>query len=126
MGARSLAPGIALLALLMLWNAPVDAARVKDLADFQGVRNNPLLGYGLIVGLQGTGDSARSLFANRSLAGLLAKLGAAAPGPGGMMWGAQAPSAARRSTANNVPSRRPSCPPVAGRRSEGIAPAIAA
>ena len=49
--------------------------RVKDLADFAGARSNPLLGYGLVVGLQGTGDSATSLFANRSLAGLLAKLG---------------------------------------------------
>jgi flagellar P-ring protein precursor FlgI len=48
---------------------------VKDLADFAGARSNPLLGYGLVVGLQGTGDSATSLFANRSLAGLLAKLG---------------------------------------------------
>jgi flagellar P-ring protein precursor FlgI len=53
----------------------LEAARVKDLADFQGVRPNPLLGYGILVGLQGTGDSAASLFANRSLAGLLAKLG---------------------------------------------------
>ena len=51
------------------------AARVKDLADVQGVRSNPLIGYGIVVGLQGTGDSSSSLFANRSLAGLLAKLG---------------------------------------------------
>jgi flagellar P-ring protein precursor FlgI len=49
--------------------------RVKDLTDFAGTRTNPLLGYGLVVGLKGTGDSATSLFANRSLAGLLAKLG---------------------------------------------------
>ncbi len=49
--------------------------RIKDLADFEGVRTNPLLGYGLVVGLQGTGDTPASLFANRSLAGLLAKLG---------------------------------------------------
>ncbi|MCP5071083.1 MAG: flagellar basal body P-ring protein FlgI, partial [bacterium] len=51
------------------------AARIKDLSSFQGVRSNPLMGYGIVVGLQGTGDSASSLFANRSLAGLLAKLG---------------------------------------------------
>ncbi len=49
--------------------------RIKDLADFEGVRTNALLGYGLVVGLQGTGDTPASLFANRSLAGLLAKLG---------------------------------------------------
>jgi flagellar P-ring protein precursor FlgI len=51
------------------------AARIKDLAEIQGVRSNPLIGYGVVVGLQGTGDTASSLFANRSLAGLLAKLG---------------------------------------------------
>jgi flagellar P-ring protein precursor FlgI len=49
--------------------------RIKDLADFEGVRANALIGYGLVVGLQGTGDTPASLFANRSLAGLLAKLG---------------------------------------------------
>lgn len=54
---------------------PSDAARVKDLARIQGVRSNPLVGYGLVVGLQGTGDSSSSLFADRSLAGLLGKLG---------------------------------------------------
>ncbi len=57
----------------MSWSA--EAARVKDLADIRGVRSNPLIGYGIVVGLQGTGDSSSSLFANRSLAGLLAKLG---------------------------------------------------
>jgi flagellar P-ring protein precursor FlgI len=51
------------------------AARVKDLTAVQGVRSNALIGYGIVVGLQGTGDSAASLFANRSLAGLLSKLG---------------------------------------------------
>jgi flagellar P-ring protein precursor FlgI len=54
---------------------PAGAARLKDLADVEGVRANALLGYGLVVGLQGTGDSPASLFANRSLAGLLSKLG---------------------------------------------------
>jgi flagellar P-ring protein precursor FlgI len=59
----------------LLFATATDAARVKDLAGFQGVRSNPLIGYGIVVGLQGTGDTATSLFANRSLAGLLAKLG---------------------------------------------------
>ena len=68
---------LTLLALAVLLLCPLvsGAARIKDLADFQGIRSNPLLGYGLIVGLQGTGDSAASLFASRSLAGLLSKLG---------------------------------------------------
>ncbi|MCP4006733.1 MAG: flagellar basal body P-ring protein FlgI [bacterium] len=64
------------IAFLLLLLTPIaEAARIKDLTDFQGVRSNPLIGYGLVVGLQGTGDSASTLFANRSLAGLLAKLG---------------------------------------------------
>jgi len=77
---RNLARQIASCATWILWmlivyTAPVQAARVKDLAEIQGVRSNPLIGYGIVVGLQGTGDSSSSLFANRSLAGLLAKLG---------------------------------------------------
>jgi flagellar P-ring protein precursor FlgI len=66
---------LTLLAAVLVLAGPVHAARIKDLADVQGVRANALIGYGLVVGLQGTGDSASSLFANRSLAGLLAKLG---------------------------------------------------
>jgi flagellar P-ring protein precursor FlgI len=71
---RRLAIALSVLALLAAAAARAET-RVKDLADFEGTRTNPLLGYGLVVGLQGTGDSATSLFANRSLAGLLSKLG---------------------------------------------------
>jgi flagellar P-ring protein precursor FlgI len=66
---------ISVLLLSVLPPAPAHAVRVKNLAEVQGVRSNPLMGYGIVVGLQGTGDSTASLFANRSLAGLLAKLG---------------------------------------------------
>ncbi|MFQ3594525.1 MAG: flagellar basal body P-ring protein FlgI [Sphingomonadaceae bacterium] len=46
-----------LLALLLLfWAAPLAAERIADLARFQGVRGNALVGYGLVVGLPGTGD----------------------------------------------------------------------
>jgi flagellar P-ring protein precursor FlgI len=41
---------------LMLMSAQVQAARIKDIATIQGVRSNQLIGYGLIVGLDGTGD----------------------------------------------------------------------
>jgi flagellar P-ring protein precursor FlgI len=75
-----LALALALAAALAL-TGPAGAARVKDLADLQGFRSNPLLGYGLVVGLKGTGDSSGSLFANRSLAGLLSKLGIVVQGP---------------------------------------------
>lgn len=63
------------LLVVLVWPTGSHATRIKNLGTFQGVRPNPLMGYGLIVGLQGTGDSAASLFANRSLAGLLSKLG---------------------------------------------------
>jgi len=46
----------ALLILLLLLAAPARADRVKDIARFQGVRANALVGYGLVVGLPGTGD----------------------------------------------------------------------
>jgi flagellar P-ring protein precursor FlgI len=53
--------------------APV---RIKDLADFEGLRDNMLIGYGLVVGLAGTGDSANSVpFTRQSLINMLERLG---------------------------------------------------
>ncbi|WP_170167003.1 flagellar basal body P-ring protein FlgI [Paracoccus methylarcula] len=53
--------------------APV---RIKDIANFDGVRGNDLIGYGLVVGLDGTGDSLRNApFTEEMLAGLLERLG---------------------------------------------------
>jgi hypothetical protein len=43
------------------------AARIKDIATFGGVRDNQLIGYGLVVGLQGTGDKKDSAFTMRSM-----------------------------------------------------------
>ncbi len=51
------------------------AVRIKDIADIKGVRQNQLVGYGLVVGLEGTGDSDDSLFTIQSLASLLEKMG---------------------------------------------------
>lgn len=68
--------GLALLAAPGL--AP--AERVKDLADVEGVRSNPLVGYGLIVGLNGTGDqTTQAPFTVQSLEAMLAKLGVTVP-----------------------------------------------
>ena len=53
----------------------VDAVRIKDIVDIKGVRQNQLVGYGLVVGLEGTGDSDDSLFTIQSLASLLEKMG---------------------------------------------------
>lgn len=52
-----------------------NAARIKDIADIKGVRQNQLVGYGLVVGLEGTGDSDDALFTIQSLASLLEKMG---------------------------------------------------
>jgi flagellar P-ring protein precursor FlgI len=52
------------------------ASRIKDIADFEGVRDNLLVGYGLVVGLNGTGDTLnRSIFTRESLIGMLERLG---------------------------------------------------
>ncbi|MCH7887710.1 MAG: flagellar basal body P-ring protein FlgI [Proteobacteria bacterium] len=68
----------ALAALLVLAAAgAADAmSRIKDIADFEGVRENQLVGYGLVVGLNGTGDSLNnSPFTRQSLIGMLERLG---------------------------------------------------
>jgi len=58
------------------WAGP----RIKDVADFEGVRENQLIGYGLVVGLAGTGDSLRNAtFTRQSLAAMLERLGVNAP-----------------------------------------------
>jgi len=56
---------------------PVDvsAARLKDIASFSGVRTNELVGYGLVVGLAGTGDGSSSTFTLRSMSNMLEKMG---------------------------------------------------
>ncbi|RJK99624.1 flagellar basal body P-ring protein FlgI [Paracoccus aestuarii] len=70
-----------LLNALILWIAVAGAAlavpvRIKDLADFDGVRGNDLVGYGLVVGLDGSGDGMRNApFTEEMLAGLLERLG---------------------------------------------------
>lgn len=56
--------------------APVSASvRIKDIAKVQGVRANQLIGYGLVVGLNGTGDSDKALAAMQSNANLLRSFG---------------------------------------------------
>jgi flagellar P-ring protein precursor FlgI len=59
----------------LLWQLPVQAARIKDIVDIKGARQNQLVGYGLVVGLFGTGDGKNSVFTSQSLAALLNKMG---------------------------------------------------
>lgn len=62
------------------WPAPAQAARLKELATVQGVRNNQLQGYGLIVGLDGTGDQTTSTpFTGQSVSAMLQQLGVTVP-----------------------------------------------
>src|SRR5215813_8652025 len=55
-------------------------ARIKDLASIEGVRENQLVGYGLVVGLAGTGDRRQTLFSAQSLANMLERMGVSVPG----------------------------------------------
>ncbi len=62
------------------WPAPASAARLKDLASVAGVRSNPLVGYGLVVGLDGTGDQTTSTpFTTQSLTAMLQQMGITVP-----------------------------------------------
>ena len=51
------------------------AARIKDLASLKGVRSNQLVGYGLVVGLNGTGDGSQTKFTTQSLVNMMERLG---------------------------------------------------
>jgi len=59
---------------------PAHAERIKELASIQGVRDNPLIGYGLMVGLDGTGDQTmQTPFTTQSLNNMLQQLGITIP-----------------------------------------------
>jgi flagellar P-ring protein precursor FlgI len=51
------------------------ASRIKDIASFEGVRDNQLVGYGLVVGLNGTGDRSQTFFSTQTLANMLQRSG---------------------------------------------------
>ncbi|SFP65688.1 flagellar basal body P-ring protein FlgI [Tranquillimonas alkanivorans] len=70
--------GFLVVLVLVLVLAPAAQAdvRIKDIATFEGVRGNQLVGYGLVVGLNGTGDRLRnSPFTQKSIEGMLERLG---------------------------------------------------
>jgi flagellar P-ring protein precursor FlgI len=67
---------ITLLAVsVLLVVSSAHAARLKDIADIEGVRGNQLLGYGLVVGLNGTGDGRMTDFTPKSISNMLEKMG---------------------------------------------------
>jgi flagellar P-ring protein precursor FlgI len=61
--------------MLVLALAVRGAVRLKELVAFEGARDNQLIGYGLVVGLNGTGDKRQSVFSAQSLANLLERMG---------------------------------------------------
>ncbi len=66
----------ALLAACIFAQGATAASRIKDIADFEGVRDNMLVGYGLVVGLNGSGDTLnQAIFTRESLIGMLERLG---------------------------------------------------
>jgi len=79
---RPVSPWIALFMALLLLAAPLaHADRVKDLTNVAAQRSNQLIGYGLVVGLQGTGDDASVPFTTQSMKAMLAQLGVRIDGP---------------------------------------------
>ena len=70
------AAALVLLLGLLLPALAAAQVRIKDIADVEGVRDNQLVGYGLVVGLPGTGDRLRTaVFTRQSLVGMLERLG---------------------------------------------------
>ena len=60
-------------------NAKLREVHIRDIAEIQGVRENQLIGYGLVVGLQGTGDRQQTYFTVQTLANMLARMGVQIP-----------------------------------------------
>ena len=87
-GSRSVYFGC-VMAGVLVWNATASAsdvaastvhqARIKDIASIEGIRDNQLVGYGIVVGLQGTGDSQQTTFPTQTLAAALLRMGVSVP-----------------------------------------------
>jgi flagellar P-ring protein precursor FlgI len=76
-------PLLFLLALTMATSArsadSVHTALIRDIATVEGVRENPVFGYGIVVGLKGTGDRQQTVFTTQTLANLLTRMGVQIP-----------------------------------------------
>src|SRR5580692_8824731 len=70
-------PLLAALLTLAVWplSGATATVRLKELVTLEGVRDNQLMGYGLVVGLAGTGDRRQTIFSAQSLANLLERMG---------------------------------------------------
>jgi len=75
---RSCLTGLLFLAWLLLPCPQVQATRIKDIADIEGVRENQLMGYGLVIGLNGTGDDIKkSVFTKQAIINMIKRMGMA-------------------------------------------------
>ena len=72
---RSMAVTSIILTLLLSLSAEAPAVRIKDLSSIKGIRHNQLIGYGLVVGLDGTGDKAGTDFTVQSLVNMVEQMG---------------------------------------------------
>ena len=85
-----LKPALGMLCLLLGAYLPIVAqtaatpahTRVKDVATIEGIRDNQLVGYGLVVGLRGTGDSSQTVFPAQTLVSALQRMGITVPQTG--------------------------------------------
>lgn len=68
-----------LLVLMLLVQQGMTASRIKDIAYVKGIRGQQLIGYGLVVGLNGTGDTQRSTFTIQSVTSMLKRFGITVP-----------------------------------------------
>src|ERR1700710_814407 len=65
--------------LMLSSSAAEGAVRLKELASLEGVRDNQLIGYGLVVGLNGTGDKRQAVFPAQMLSNMLLRMGVTVP-----------------------------------------------
>ncbi len=75
MGVLSVKNGLMVALLVLVGSQSAQAERLKEMADLEGARSNQLIGYGLVVGLAGTGDDASAPFSAESVVTMLERLG---------------------------------------------------
>ncbi len=76
---RALLIGVASAILLLSSSLTASDVRLKDVVSLQGTTTSPLIGYGLVVGLNKTGDKKQTIFPSQTLANMLAQFGVAVP-----------------------------------------------
>jgi flagellar P-ring protein precursor FlgI len=82
LGASAILMWIVMSAAVASGEPPSQRARVKDVATIEGIRDNQLVGYGLVVGLRGTGDSSQTVFPAQTLISALQRMGITVPQTG--------------------------------------------